>query len=153
MVSSKEARRAQVTEATAGEAWRLISEMFMARRKDFVTIAASLEMSPGDLHTLLTLEPGVPRAMRTLAETLRCDPSNVTWLIDRLEKRGLVERQAHVRDRRVKTVVLTPAGIEAQHQIRSSFLQAPAELVALGEDDLATLVGILAKVELPPLPL
>ena len=22
--------------------------------------------------------------MRTLAETLRCDPSNVTWLIDRL---------------------------------------------------------------------
>ena len=89
-------------DALAGEAWRLISEMVMSRRHRIVEVAASLDLTPGDLHTLLALESGTPRAMRTLAETLHCDPSNVTWLIDRLEGHGLVERRTHLRDRRVK---------------------------------------------------
>jgi DNA-binding MarR family transcriptional regulator len=138
-------------EALAGEAWRLISEMFMARRHRFVDVASSLDLTPGDLHTLLSLEPGTPRAMRTLADTLHCDPSNVTWLIDRLEGRGLVERRTHLRDRRVKTVVLTDAGIEAQTTARARISEAPAELAALDPGDLERLVGILEQVEPPPL--
>ncbi len=138
-------------QALAGEAWRLLTEMVMTRKYRFVDVASSLDLTPGDLHTLLSLEPGVPRAMRTLAETLHCDPSNVTWLIDRLEARGFVERQTHVRDRRVKTVLLTDAGIDAQAEARGRISEAPAELVALPVDELRTLVGILDQVEPPPL--
>jgi DNA-binding MarR family transcriptional regulator len=138
-------------EALAGEAWRLIAEMFMARRHRFVDVATSLGLTPGDLHTLLSLEPGTPRAMRTLADTLHCDPSNVTWLIDRLEGRGLVERRTHLRDRRVKTVVLTEAGIEAQAAARARISEAPAELAVLDAADLERLVQILEQVEPPPL--
>src|SRR6476620_7170990 len=110
--------------------------MFMSRRHRFDDVATSLDLTPGDLHTLLALEPGTPRAMRTLAETLHCDPSNVTWLIDRLGGHGLVERRTHLRDRRVKTVVLTPAGITAQETARRRIAEAPAELSALDGDDL-----------------
>ena len=138
-------------EALAGEAWRLISEMFMSRWHRFVDVAASLDLTPGDLHTLLSLEPGTPRAMRTLAETLHCDPSNVTWLIDRLEGHGFVERRTHLRDRRVKTVVLTQAGMQAQETARLRMAEAPAELAALDEGDLERLVKILDQVEPPPL--
>ena len=42
--------------------------------------------------------------MRHLASLLKCDPSNVTFLVDRLEERGLVERQTDPADRRVKLV-------------------------------------------------
>ena len=49
--------------------------------------------------------------MRALAEAWHCDASNVTWLVDQLESRHLVERQVSTTDRRVKTVVLTDAGL------------------------------------------
>ena len=44
--------------------------------------------------------------MGRLADTLSCDASNVTGLVDRLESRGLVRRQPSPDDRRVK--VLAP---------------------------------------------
>ena len=138
-------------EELAGEAWRLISEMFLSRRRGFVALAASLDLSAGDLETLLALEPGVPRAMRVLADSLHCDPSNVTWLIRRLEQHELVERVVHARDRRVKMVAMTEAGVEIQEQARVLLSQAPAELEALPKDVLLRLVQILKQVEPPPL--
>ncbi len=38
--------------------------------------------------------------------------SNMTLVLDNLEKRGLVQRQPHSKDRRTTTVDLTPAGKE-----------------------------------------
>ena len=49
--------------------------------------------------------------MRDLAARLQCDPSNVTFLADRLEERGLVERRPDPSGRRVKLLALTPAGL------------------------------------------
>jgi DNA-binding MarR family transcriptional regulator len=57
--------------------------------------------------------------MRRLADTLSCDASNVTGLVDRLEARGLVQRQPSSEDRRVKVLQLTPAG----SRLRSSLLR------------------------------
>jgi DNA-binding MarR family transcriptional regulator len=48
--------------------------------------------------------------MRALAREWRCDASTATWIVDRLEGKGLAERRAHATDRRVKLVVLTPRG-------------------------------------------
>jgi DNA-binding MarR family transcriptional regulator len=39
-----------------------------------------------------------------------CEPSNATFVLDRLEEQGLVERRPHPTDRRAKQIVLTPAG-------------------------------------------
>ncbi|NUS03376.1 MAG: MarR family transcriptional regulator, partial [Nonomuraea sp.] len=36
--------------------------------------------------------------------------SNATFVLDRLEQQGLIERQPHPTDRRAKQIVLTPAG-------------------------------------------
>src|SRR6266699_2954728 len=53
---------------------------------------------------------GEPRSQRELAQCLKFDASNVTAIVDRLEERGLVERRVDPSDRRVRRVVLTPAG-------------------------------------------
>lgn len=47
---------------------------------------------------------------RELSEFLHLDPSQIVALVDELEKRGLVEREVDVRDRRAKVLIATRAG-------------------------------------------
>ncbi|WP_141578592.1 MarR family winged helix-turn-helix transcriptional regulator [Actinomadura sp. WMMA1423] len=51
-----------------------------------------------------------PITARELAHRMACEASNATFLIDRLEGQGLVERRPHPTDRRAKQIVLTPDG-------------------------------------------
>ncbi|WP_345354845.1 MarR family winged helix-turn-helix transcriptional regulator [Actinoallomurus liliacearum] len=51
-----------------------------------------------------------PMTMRELAERMSCEPSNATFVVDKLEKLGLIERRAHPTDRRARQLVLTPEG-------------------------------------------
>jgi DNA-binding MarR family transcriptional regulator len=51
-----------------------------------------------------------PATVGKLAETLRCDRSNVTRLVDRAAEHGLVRRRASDDDRRVTMIELTSEG-------------------------------------------
>jgi DNA-binding MarR family transcriptional regulator len=66
--------------------------------------------------------------MRELAERMGCEPSNTTFVIDKLEKQGLVERHAHPTDRRAKQLVLTAKG----HALREEVLELLAQDSPLG---------------------
>jgi DNA-binding MarR family transcriptional regulator len=67
---------------------------------------------------LWQLDPALgPMSRRELAERLRCDPSNVTYLVDRLERRRLVSRARAGGDRRVTALALTSAGIEVRDRL------------------------------------
>ena len=44
-------------------------------------------------HWIALRALGEPKPMGELAKQLACDSSNVTWITDRLEERGLVERR------------------------------------------------------------
>ena len=54
--------------------------------------------------------PGVDQ--RTLARSIGLDTSTIAAVIDRLEARGLMQRQASAEDRRVRLLSLTDAGQE-----------------------------------------
>src|SRR6266545_1353342 len=98
------------TSARPCEAWYLLVQFFFSQRAHLPTLAADLELSPAQCHVLHVIEPGRPIPMGRLAETLACDASNVTGLVDRLEARGLVQRHPSDGDRRIKVLALTPAG-------------------------------------------
>ena len=51
-----------------------------------------------------------PMTMRELADRMSCEPSNATFVVDKLETQGLVERRAHPTDRRARQLVLTAEG-------------------------------------------
>lgn len=51
-----------------------------------------------------------PITARELAVRMSCEPSNATFVLDRLEQQGLIERRPHPTDRRAKMIVLTTAG-------------------------------------------
>jgi DNA-binding MarR family transcriptional regulator len=87
-----------------------------------------------------------PMPMRELASLLGVDPPNLTTVVDDLERAGLVERQAHLGDRRVKLVVATPEGSALAHRADEILARPPAALSDLPADELESLVRILGRV-------
>src|SRR5918997_778495 len=81
------------------EVMELIGEVVARFHQDYAEAAAehALTGAQARLLSLLCLEP-LP--MRRLAQRLKCEPSNVTGIVDRLESRGLVERRTAPADRR-----------------------------------------------------
>jgi len=121
--------------------------LMFRQRRFFVTTASSFGLNPGSLKALLDLDVENPASMRALAEAWQCDASNVTWLVDQLESRGLVERRVSATDRRVKTVVLTATGRDLRDKVETHMRTAPPELLTLDGADLADLVRVLQKIE------
>ena len=106
-------------EGDACRAWQLLVKFFFAQRERLPRSSDEFDLSPIQCHVLHLIEPDRPLPMGRLADTLSCDASNVTGLVDRLEARGLVERRPSDDDRRVKQLQLTPAG----SRLRSAMLR------------------------------
>lgn len=115
-------------------------------------VLKDLGLTPGDMKALMALEADQPRPMRSLAEVWHCDASNVTWMVDRLEERGYVERRMLPSDRRVKTVALTPMGVKAKAELLARLSDPPPALVELPLADLEALRAAMAKLPIPPAP-
>lgn len=110
------------------------------------------ELSPAQAKALRYLTSAGPVPMRELAVRLRCDASNVTGLVDRLEQRGLVERRPAPGDRRVKTLVVTGAGAEVAHAMWARVVTSAVPLVGLTADEQKALVLLLRRLDPAPSP-
>ena len=129
----------------ACDAWQLLTQLFFAHRANLPSLAAELQLSPAQCHVLHLIEPGRPIPMGQLAETLACDASNVTGLVDRLESRGLVRRRASAADRRVKVLELTATGARLRGLLLERMTAPPATLRRLSAAEQRSLVRILAR--------
>ena len=129
--------------SNACEAWELLLKFFFSQRADLPALAAEFDLSPAQCHVLHLIEPGRPIPMGRLADTLACDASNVTGLVDRLESRGLVRRHASDADRRLKVLDLTPAGARLREVVLERMAKPPESLSRLSSADLRMLVKIL----------
>ena len=106
-------------------------EFFQAQRHHFEKAAAAFELTKLQAQALHILAYDGPRSMSELAQTLACDASNVTGLIDRLETRGLVERRSVPSDRRMRMLALTAAGARLHHRLRERIAEPPPAINAL----------------------
>jgi DNA-binding MarR family transcriptional regulator len=129
----------------ACDAWQLMVQFLFVHRAHLPPVAAELELSPAQCHVLHLIEPGQSVPMGQLAETLACDASNVTGLVDRLESRGLVRRRPSEADRRVKVLDLTPKGSRLRGLLLDRMTAPPASLQRLTAAEQRALVRILAR--------
>jgi len=127
----------------ACRAWQLLMRFFFAQRGHLPASGAEFDLSPIQCHVLHLIEPGRPLPMSRLADTLSCDASNVTGLVDRLESRGLVRRRPSPRDRRVKVLHLTPIGTRLRAQLLKQMTGRSLPLSRLSPGQQRTLVRIL----------
>jgi DNA-binding MarR family transcriptional regulator len=138
-------------QALAAEVWRTMAEFSFAalRRGRHFAILKELGLTPGHMKVLGVLQPGEPRPMGAIAESVGCDASQATWLVDRLEERGLAERRTVPSDRRVKAVVLTPLGEKTKKEVFAHVYEPPKELLSMDRERLESLKQALAHLPEP----
>ncbi|MBB6419396.1 MarR family winged helix-turn-helix transcriptional regulator [Streptomyces sp. AK010] len=126
------------------EVVELIGEVVARFHEDYESGAAehALTGAQARLLSLLCLEP-LP--MRRLAQQLKCEPSNVTGIVDRLEARGLVERRPDPTDRRVKVAAATEEGRRVARSLRESLRFAREPLAGLSEGERVALRDTLRR--------
>ncbi|HEY3754908.1 MAG TPA: MarR family transcriptional regulator [Opitutaceae bacterium] len=78
------------------------------------------------MNLLSDAESGM--SQRELSDALVVDKSNVTGLIDRMEKAGWVRRAEDPSDRRVYCVTLTPPGRKLWSKVNPIYLKAVTEV-------------------------
>jgi DNA-binding MarR family transcriptional regulator len=127
----------------ASEAWSLLQRVVFSQRPRWMAVIREYDLVPPHWIALQTLDE--PKPMGELAKQLACDSSNVTWITDRLEERGLVERQAAEHDRRVKLLVLTQKGRALRAEIEERLSEAPPPIAALSQGDQRALRDALTR--------
>ena len=126
------------------EAWSLMHWLMVSNKRRFLATGGEFDLAPQQMIALRILGGG-PRKMSDLADALFCDNSNVTGIIDRLEERGLVRREAAEGDRRVKLLVLTEEGEWMRSQITKRMAVPPAPIASLSKQDQRALRDILKR--------
>jgi DNA-binding MarR family transcriptional regulator len=107
----------------------------------------SRALSRAEGGMLSTLTSG-PHRITELAATEGLAQPTVTQLVDRLQRRGLVDRARDEHDGRVVLVSITAAGHETHDQVRSEYRAVLRAAAAdLPEDELAALVRAIETLQ------
>ena len=88
------------------------------------------------------------RTMHSYCSLLGCDASNITGIVDGLERKGLVERTEHPSDRRVKTLRLLPKGLEVREAILKQLSDRNSNYILskLNQDEIRQFTGLIQKI-------
>lgn len=125
----------------------LLARVGAESRRRWTQALSSAGLRPAHFGVLMTLG-AVPRAsQRELGQAIGVDPRNLVGVIDELEERGLVDREAQPGDRRRHAVCLTPAGRSKLAELRRKGEAAERELLAvLDAQERSQLYRLLLKV-------
>ncbi|WP_051798540.1 MarR family winged helix-turn-helix transcriptional regulator [Catenuloplanes japonicus] len=97
---------------------RLLHAAEGATNAEIQDVLAELRITHALADLLWQLDPDVDApTMRQMAARLRCDPSTVTFLADRLEQLGYATRAPAGADRRAKALHLTEDGRAARDRL------------------------------------
>ena len=119
------------------------------RRQSTQTVAP-WDITPGQARALAVLTHATAIRLSDLADRLRIAPRSTTEVVDGLEERGLVERQADPTDRRATLIALTEEGGKVAEAIRlARTAEAEAFFGTLSASDQAHLSRILAQLRDP----
>jgi len=91
-----------------------------------------------------------PLAMKDLGQRMHCDPSFITSIADTLEKHGLAVREPDPADRRVKRLVLTPAGADLNARLENEVLSRTPWRQCLTREQRTNLLTLIRAMS-PPL--
>lgn len=126
-----------------------VLELFWAASQSFYDnydeAAARHDLTRMQAFVLANLMAG-PKPMRFLAEHLKCEPSNITGLVDRMQARGLVTREPDPEDRRVKRITATDLGRASFDAVWAALTFAAEPLAGLSVEERETLRDLLRRV-------
>ena len=105
------------------------------------------ELTPGQMHAVEIIGHEKSLRMKELAEKLGVTTGTLTVTVDKLERRGLIERRRHESDRRSYRVELTAEGEKHFVSHHAYHLQLTEEIVsALTSEELECFRTVLDKI-------
>jgi DNA-binding MarR family transcriptional regulator len=114
--------------------------------RHFARSVGAAEITAPQLGALLLVEANRGISQSAVAEALRFDRSTLVQVVDRLEDRGLLKREASSRDRRSHALGLTAAGARLLARLKELVREHEAQIAApLTEAERTTLIALLAK--------
>jgi DNA-binding MarR family transcriptional regulator len=100
-------------------------------------------------YTVLTLIAENPGgSLVRLARALSVTPPNISTMVDRLESKGLIAREASEQDRRAHVLHVTAKGAELVRKATQKIVTAESEALSLSAGEQAILAELLHKVAL-----
>ncbi|MFI1968017.1 MarR family transcriptional regulator [Streptomyces cinnamoneus] len=132
------------TDALTLEVVELIGTVVARYHEEYEEAAAKHSLT-GAQARVLALLAREPMPMRRIAQKLKCEPSNVTGIVDRLEARSLVERRPDPADRRVKLAAVTDEGRATSARLRESLHFAREPLAGLSTRERTALRDLLQR--------
>lgn len=123
---------------------------YLQVQKVFLERMATHDLRPAEYAILAILEDNEYVTQKHLGEALSISPPNLAVVLDRLEKRDLVERLRSEVDRRVQVLLLTDAGhhlLGATEEVVHN-LEIEASSTLTGAER-AKLISLLQKIFLP----
>jgi DNA-binding MarR family transcriptional regulator len=136
----------QAEQAKINDCWAAMIEFLLSQKSWWVNLCAELDLTPMQGHAIRTLDPDRPLAMSTLAESLACDASNVTGIVDKLESRGLITRQGAEGDRRIKMLCVTDKGRKLRDELWARAMEAPRAVTALPDETRRRIAEVLRAI-------
>ena len=105
------------------------------------------DLTPNQMHAIEILGHEKSLRMKELAEKLGVTTGTLTVTVDRLEQKGLIERQPHETDRRSHRVVLTAEGKKHFRKHHEFHVKLTEEIVSvLTREELECFNAVLGKV-------
>jgi MarR family 2-MHQ and catechol resistance regulon transcriptional repressor len=138
-----------VDEQSGVHAWLVMWKAARAVEAYAVKSIAGLEMCGSDFAVLEALLNKGPLPVNVIGRKVLLTSGSITTAIDRLEKKGLVERERDPADKRARIVHLTPEG---RKLIKKAFADHAADMERLSSvletDERATMIRLLKKIGL-----
>ena len=105
--------------------WQRVTHRLLSALDDEL---AGLGLSAAETNVLACLAVAEAPTVRAVGRATGQRPSTLTGVLDRLERRGLVERRPNPADRRSTVVVLTARGRAAADRVGTAFDRVAARL-------------------------
>ncbi len=116
--------------------------------QDFIQKQSRLKIRPAQYSVLAVIEANPGLSQSDIADFLGIERARLARMLDRLERRGLVERRKSPRDRRSHALFLTREGIKMLKSAKAQATRHEADLTAkLGADTRRELIELLRKFE------
>lgn len=117
-------------------------------KQQMFKIAAEFELTSTQAFLLLLNNGKELRTMHSFCSLLGCDASNITGIVDGLERKGLMTRAEHPTDRRIKTLKLLPKGSEVREAILKQLSDSNQSYILskLTHDELEQFTKLIQKI-------
>jgi DNA-binding MarR family transcriptional regulator len=125
----------------------LMSFLALSKQQIFA-IAAEYGLTGMQTFMLMLMKEDEPKAMNSFCDTLGCDASNITGLVDGLERIELVSRSVHPHDRRVKVLRLMPKGLAIRRAITQRMADSNQSYILskLSSEELEQFISLIQKI-------